>query len=86
MRTTINLDDEVFKAYKQRAAERRTSFAHVVEDALRADLHQRRAAAATAPFQVRVFRGDDSAARIDVNDNRALEQLLDEEDRSAGRW
>ena len=33
MRTTIRLDDEVFRAYKQRAADRGTTLAQEIEDA-----------------------------------------------------
>jgi hypothetical protein len=83
MRTTLKLDDEIFRAYKQRAAERGTTFAQEVEDALRADLHARRELAAHEPFETLVFDGDDSRALIDINDNRALQELMDEED--AGR-
>jgi hypothetical protein len=81
MRTTIKLDDEVFRAYKQRAAARGTTFAQEVEDALRADLHGRREVAADEPFEVLVFDGDGSRALIDIDDNRALQELMDEEDR-----
>lgn len=85
MRTTIKLDDEVFRAYKQRAAEHGTTFAKEVEDALRADLHAR-AAPDEGPYEVQVFEGEDSPALVDINDNRAIQELFDEEDRAAGRW
>jgi plasmid stability protein len=85
VRTTIRLDDDVFRAYKQRAAARGTTFAQEVEDVLRADLHNRREIAAQAPFETLVFDGDGSAALVDINDNRALQELIDEEDRAAGR-
>ncbi len=85
MRTTINLDDEVFRAYKQRAAERGTTFVHEVEDVLRADLHSRTEIASHEPFETIVFDGDGSRALIDVNDNRALQELLDEEHSAGGR-
>lgn len=85
MRTTIKLDDEVFRAYKQRAAARGTTFAHEVEDALRADLHSGREIASHEPFEALVFEGDGSRALIDINDNRALQALIDEEDRGSAR-
>jgi plasmid stability protein len=85
MRTTIKLDDQVFRAYKQRAAARGTTFAHEVENVLRADLHGRRAMAADQPFEVLVFDGDASRALIDINDHRALQELMDEEERGGGR-
>jgi plasmid stability protein len=79
VRTTIKLDDELFRAYKQRAAERGTTFAQEVEDALRADLHARRELTATEPFETLVFDGNGSRALVDINDNRALQDLMDEE-------
>ena len=80
VRTTIKLDDEVFRAYKQRAAARGTTFAQEVEDALRADLQSRRTTAeAEERFEVLVFDGDGSRALVDIDDNRALQKLLDDE-------
>lgn len=79
VRTTIKLDDELFRAYKQRAAARGTTFAEEVEDALRADLQSRSAAADEEPFEVLVFDGDGSRALVDIDDNRALQKLIDDE-------
>ena len=66
------------------AARRRrgTTFAQEVEDALRADLQDRRIAGDDEPFEVPVFEGDDSRALIDINDNRALQDLMDDESES----
>lgn len=84
MRTTIKLDDDVFRAYKQRAAARGTTFAQEVEDALRADLQARRTVVdEQEPFEVLVFEGDGSRALVDIDDNRALQQLMDQEDHGA---
>jgi hypothetical protein len=85
VRTTIQLADDVFRAYKRRAAARGTTFAQEVEEALRADLHSRRELATQEPFQTPVFEGDDAAALVDVNDNRALQELMDEEEADARR-
>jgi plasmid stability protein len=82
VRTTIKLDDEVFRAYKQRAAARGTTFAEEVEEALRADLQSRRSLADEDPFEVLVFAGDGSRALIDIAGNRALQELMDDEDRA----
>lgn len=82
VRTTIKLDDEVFRAYKQRAAARGTTFAQEVEDALRADLQDRRIAGEKDErFEVPVFAGDGSRALIDINDNRAVQDLMDDDRR-----
>jgi hypothetical protein len=85
VRTTIKLDDDVFRAYKQRAAARGTSFAHEVEEALRAGLHQHEAHDAEEPYRVPVFAGDGAPALVDVNDHGALQALMNEDDRAAGR-
>lgn len=85
MRTTITLDDDVFRAYKQRAAARGTTLAQEVEDALRADLHNRRETITHEPFEALVFDGDNSPALVDINDNRALQDLIDEDDRTGDR-
>jgi hypothetical protein len=85
MRTTIRLDDEVFRAYKQRAAARGTTLAQEIEGALRANLHTRRECASEPRFETIVFDGDASPALIDINDNQALQELIDDEDRARGR-
>ena len=85
MRTTIRLDDEVFRAYKRRAADRGTTLAQEIEDALRADLHRSHDLASEPPFETLVFEGDRSPALIDINDNEALQELTDDEDRDRGR-
>ena len=69
---------------KQGAAARH-HIAQEVEEALRADLHSRREVGLQEPFQTPVFDGDDAAALVDVNDNRALLELMDEEDADARR-
>jgi hypothetical protein len=85
MRTTIKLDDEVFRAYKQRAAARGTTLAHEIEDALRADLQSRQELASEPPFETLVFEGDTSPALIDLDDNQALQELMDDDERARGR-
>jgi hypothetical protein len=85
MRTTIKLDDAVFRAYKQRAAGRGTTLAEEIESVLRADLHNRRELASEPPFETLVFEGDGSPALIDINDNKALQELMDAEERARGR-
>lgn len=85
MRTTLRLADDVFRAYKQRAADRGTTFAQEVEDVLRADLHASRELGTREPFTTIVFDGDDAPALVDLNDNRALQELMDEEDAGGRR-
>ena len=84
MRTTIELSDDVFRAYKERAAARGTTFAREVE-ALRADLHHRETCEAEEPYRALVFDGDRAPALVHVDDHGALQELMDEEERAAGR-
>ena len=85
MRTTIKLADDVFRAYRQRAAARGTTFAQEVEEALRADLHHRETSETEEPYRALVFDGDRAPALVDVEDHNALHALMDEEERAAGR-
>lgn len=85
MRTTIDIDDRVFRAFKERAAQRGTTFAGEVEEALRGDLLARRSAHAAEAFELPLFEGE-GGALIDINSNEAIQDLIDEEDRAGGRW
>jgi plasmid stability protein len=77
VRTTIQLDDEVFRAFKQRAAAHGTSLAHEVEEALRADLAARVETARSGPYRVSTFRGVAPVPGVDLNSNAALADILD---------
>jgi plasmid stability protein len=77
MRTTIMLDDEVFRAFKQRAAEHGTSLTHEIEEALRAELAATAEAVNAEPYEVPVFRGTAPVPGVDLNSNAALAEILD---------
>lgn len=77
MRTTIQLDDEVFRAFKQRAAERGTSLAHEIEEALRSELAARVEAAKSELYRVPTFRGRAPVPGVDLNSNAALADILE---------
>jgi plasmid stability protein len=77
MRTTIVLDDEVFRAYKQRAADRGTSLTHEIEEALRSELAASTEAAEAEPYAVPTFEGTAPVPGVDLNNNAALIDLLD---------
>ncbi len=76
MRTTVVLSDEIFRAYKRRAAERGTSMAHEIEEALRSELEAGAAAAEDEPYGVPTFRGIAPVPGVDLNSNAALEDIL----------
>jgi plasmid stability protein len=79
MRTTIQLDDEVFRAFKRRAAARGTSLGYEIEQALRAELAVRAEVAGSEPYRVPTFRGRAPVPGVDLNSNAALAELLDGE-------
>ena len=71
------LDNEVFRAYKQRAAERGTSLTHEIQEALRAELVAGAEAAKAEPYTVPTIRGTAPVPGVDLNSNAALADLLD---------
>jgi plasmid stability protein len=77
MRTTIVLDDEVFRAFKQRAAERGTSLTREIEEALRSELAASAETVQAEPYEVPVFRGTAPVPGVDLNSNAALAEILD---------
>ncbi len=77
MRTTLQLDDEVFRAFKRRAAERGTSLAHEIEEALRSELAGRVETAQSERYQVPTFRGTAPVPGVDLNSNAALADILE---------
>lgn len=84
MRTTLNLDDDLARAAKQKAAAESRTLTSVVEDALRAAL-----ATSPAPPRPRVtlpvFEGDGPAPGVDLSDPRALRDLVYEDEDAAYR-
>jgi plasmid stability protein len=77
VRTTIQLDDEVFRAFKQRAAERGTSLAHEIEEALRSELAASVETAESEQYRVPTFRGAAPVPGVDLNSNAALAEILE---------
>lgn len=78
VRTTIELNDEVFRAAKRRAAEEGRPFREIVEEALRAHLAGSRRRGARYKLRWRTERGrilpgvrlDDRDALFDLMDDR----------------
>lgn len=82
MRTTVTLDDELLRRAKREAADRGTTLSKVVADALSADL-ARVDSAPREPFRMITYYGPGGTQPgVDLNDNRALRDLLDED----GSW
>jgi hypothetical protein len=81
MRTTITIDDQLFRVFKVRAAELGTTFSSEVESALRRDLDRQRAERTDAEPFVLITAGEGSGGLlpgVDINSNAALQDLLDQ--------
>lgn len=80
MRTTLDIDDELLKDAKKLAAERGTTLTAVMEDALR--IVVRRAAEPKPRRRVRLptfgVPGEGFPPGVDISDNAALRELMDE--------
>lgn len=77
MKTTLNLDDELLRAAKIRAAERGTTLTRLVEETLRDALFGR---GASETDEVRWVVVDGGPPRVDVADREALYELLERSD------
>ncbi len=78
MRTTVNIDDELLRAAKDRAQAHRQSLGQVIETALRrylAEAHPEREAPAIPTFH----DGTGLRPGVDLSSNRAIHELFDEE-------
>lgn len=74
MKTTLNLDDDLMRQAKKRAAEDGTSLTHLVEEALRAALATR---GRPARRTVRWVVVDGGPPRVDVADRDALYDAME---------
>lgn len=76
MRTTLDLDDDVFRRAKEEAARSGRTLTSLVEDALREAL-SRTSRTAAEPYQVRPFGGSGLQAGIDLDDSAGLLRSMD---------
>jgi hypothetical protein len=75
MKTTLNVDDSVFRLLKERAARENTTISALVETALRRFLEADR-----QPVQLRPLPTfDGGALKIDINSRREVYDALDAE-------
>jgi hypothetical protein len=80
MRTTIRLDDELFKEVKNVAAASRRTLTEVVEDALRESLARRRQGPSRQRVTVRTFKGQGLRPGVDLDDSASLLDLMTRSD------
>ena len=76
MRTTMDINDELLRAIRAHAADRRTTLKATVEQALREFLAGPARALPDAP-PIPVFGGRGVQPGVDLTDNAALEAIMD---------
>lgn len=80
MRTTLNLDESVLAELKRLAAESQRTISAVAEDAIRETLARVRERRSAAPVELPTFRGRGVRPGVDLDDDAALLEKLDELD------
>ena len=80
MRTTIRLDDQLFREAKGVAAASGRTFTELVEEALREALARRRAAVGQKRVTLKTFNGRGLRPGVDLDDAAALLDLMDRSD------
>lgn len=78
MRTTVRLDDALAKAAKVRAAEQGITLTQLIDESLRDRLAQRGEAAVSRRVDLPVYGKGGVRDGVDLSDNRALRDLMDE--------
>ncbi len=77
MRTTIEIDDGVFRELKQLAAEERSTLRLVIENALRAELSRRRSHSRTDKRErIVTFKGQGVQPGVNLDSNADLLDLM----------
>lgn len=78
MRTTIRLDDELLKEAKALAARRGRTLSSLIEDGLREQLLRAEAAPGRDEVELPAWSGGQLQPGVDLDDNTATRELLDE--------
>lgn len=79
MRTTITIEDELFRSAKSRAAAEGRTLSSLVEDALRLELARLPRRDEALP-ELPVFGGSGTLPGVDLTDSAALRDLMDEDE------
>lgn len=79
MRTTIRLSDHLYTEVRVAAASSGSTVTSFIEQALRAELARRAAAADATPFQLKTWGGKGMGVQpgVDLSDNGALLDLME---------
>ncbi|WP_420632630.1 DUF6364 family protein [Candidatus Palauibacter sp.] len=76
MKTTLNLNDQLLRRAKTRAAHEGISLTRFVEDALRSKLMDESRRDRAFKLELRTVRGD-APPNVDISDREALYDVLD---------
>ncbi len=76
MRTTLNIDDEIYRMTKALAAHRGCSVSSVIEESLREALARAEQPASRGPLPI-LSQSGGTLPGVDLNDRKALRELLD---------
>lgn len=77
MRTTIRIDDDLYREVKQRAARSGRTIASVMEDAVRAGLQPPGDGGRREGYAVRPFGEGGLLPGVDLSSNAAVREVLD---------
>jgi hypothetical protein len=85
MRTTVRLDDALARAAKMRAAEQGITLTRLIDESLRERLmHTPGREGGARPLDVPTYGEGGLRAGVDLSDNRALGDLMDDGSRAGG--
>jgi len=79
MRTTVRLDDQLIKEAKVRAAEQGITLTQLIDESLRERLADRPRRMAAEEFRLPTYGEHGIRPGINLDDNRALRDLMDDE-------
>jgi plasmid stability protein len=77
MRTTITIDDELYRSLKQRAAASGRTVGQTIEDALRATFASRAGADPAGLPELPRYGGSGTLPGVDLTSNAALRDVMD---------
>lgn len=75
----MRLDDALLREAKVRAAEQGITFTQLIDEALRERLAVRPRSKKARPFRLRSYGEHGTRPGVDLDDNRAVRDLMDEE-------
>lgn len=76
MRTTIRIDDELYRTVREQAARSGRTVGEIIEDAVRQALQ--RPTGTSSPEPLPTFRGSGVMPGIDLTSNAALREAMDD--------